>query len=100
MRERISSSTWVFQPGRAVSALFRHTSHTEEDSAADSWARIRMVLSVWMGHEAATTNPARMIEETRVSQASGCLLAKATTMRPSGVRASWQERKARNIPSS
>ena len=47
-------------------------------------ARVRLLISVWIGQLPSTTNPARMIAETSVSQASGCLWAKTMTSRPFG----------------
>ncbi len=41
----------------------------------------------WIGQLPSTTNPARIIAETSVSHASGCLLANTITKRPSGFRA-------------
>src|SRR5208282_5924380 len=86
--------------GRAASERFLHTGHTEEASAADESARVRLPISVWIGQLPSTTNPARMIALTKVSHASGFLLAKTTTIRPSDTRARSQAWNARNMPSS
>ena len=53
-----------------------------------------------MGHEPSTTNPARIRAETSVSQASGDLLAKTITSRPSSRSAAWNRENARAMPSS
>src|SRR5579871_5459391 len=100
MLARISSSTRLSQPGRAFAGRFLQTSQTEDASAAEDRARVRFPISVWIGQLASTTNPARMIAETSVSQASGCLWAKMTTNRPLDSSAALHEANVRYMPSS
>ena len=63
------------QQGRAISGRFLQTSQTDEASAAEDKARVRLAISVWIGQLPSTTNPARMIADTSVSHPSGFLLA-------------------------
>ena len=82
MFRRISSRTLLSQPGRADSGRFLQTSQTEEERAEEARARVRASLSVWIGQLPSTTNPARIIAETKASHASGCLWANTTTSLP------------------
>src|SRR5690554_4444359 len=83
----ISSSTLLSQPARAAAERFLQTSHSEDESAAEERARLRVTFSVWMGQLASTTNPARIIAAARVSHAKGSLCANTTTIRPLSRRA-------------
>src|SRR5262245_40530249 len=100
MLARMSSRTRLSQPGRAVSGRFLQTSQTDEARADEARARVLLTISVWIGQLASTTKPARMIAETSVSQASGCLWAKMTTNRPSASSAALQAENVRYMPSS
>ena len=77
----------------------RQTIQMEEARAADCKARVLASRSVRIGHEPSTTNPARISAETSVSQASGDLLAKTITNRPSSRGAAWNRENARAMPS-
>jgi superfamily II DNA/RNA helicase len=69
----------------------------QEDIHQETYLRL---LPGYVLQLAVTTKPARMRAETRVSQASACLLAKTRTRRPSGFKSWRQAVKARYIPSS
>src|SRR5437867_614509 len=88
MLERISWMTLLSHPGRAVSGRFLQTSQTEDARDAELRARPLLLISVWIGHEEVATKPARIMEVTSVSQASGCLCANTITKRPSSDRES------------
>ena len=96
----MAARTGRSQPGRAVAGRFRQISQMEEERAAPVRDRWRLARSVWIGQDASTTNPERMRALTSVSQASGDLLAKTMTNRPSPRRTSRKRRKVRAIPCS
>src|SRR5437870_589554 len=96
---RISSRTLLSQPGGAALGRFRAMSQT--DDAKDARRRFLRPpgISVAMGQDAVTQKPARIIEETNDSQASGYLCAKTTTNLPESRSDSLQDLNARNMPS-
>ena len=96
---RISSRTRLSQPGRADSGRFLQTSQTDE--AKDVYRNLTPPrISVAIGKVPVAANPAWITAETSVSQATGSLLAKTTTRRPSSPMLAAQAVNERAIPSS
>src|SRR5262245_62168134 len=100
MRSRISARTVLSHPGRVPADLFLATNQMDDESAAEDCALVRLPISVWIGQEASTTNPDRMIAATSDSQAFGFLFANTMTSFPSSANNSKKRLKHRCIPLS